>query len=85
MDRQTYVQVDRIEGKLDELLNRSSMLLNIESREIVIGFLDKEVFDEKGLLHHLANDIVLKKFYKDIRTDDTVELEDDEEKEEYSQ
>lgn len=81
MDKQTYIQFDRIEAKIDRIGAGMEVLTGETAEEVVIGFLEKEVYGKDGKLKHLREDVELRKFYDELTEDETPE----ENKEEYSQ
>lgn len=78
MDRITIDQLNRMEQKLDHVIEGQKFAINYENVQTLQGFYEEEIVNEKGELHYLAKDEKLKAFFEGL----IQEEEDQEETEE---
>lgn len=76
MDKQTYQQLDRMEGKINHLIDGVKLVMNLDTVEVLKGFYEEEIENKEGNLHHLNKDPKVKAFF-----DELIEEETDEENE----
>lgn len=77
MDRTTHIQIDRIEEKLDKTIEGIGIIMNLNTNDTILGFLEAEVYSDEGKLKHLAKDDKLQKFYEDLNIESDEVDEDD--------
>lgn len=85
MDRQTYVQLDRIEAKLEHIKDGIHMGLNFDSVDVLQDWYEAEVLAENGKLKHLRNDNILKAFIESLVEEEEPEPEQTQTEDEYKQ
>lgn len=82
MDRETINQLDRIERGVMNSIEGISILMQKSMYDGVKTFIENEVFDKRGSLHHLKGDNKIKEFYDNFvkeEPEEDEELIDDEE------
>lgn len=85
MDKQTYQQIDRIEAKTDKIIEGIGLILTIDNTETITDFIQKEIYQEKGRLTHLAGDRKLQEIYEQLKGQQEENEQQEEEEDEYTQ
>lgn len=80
MDRITIDQLNRMEQKMDSLIEGQKFAINFQGIEILQEFYEDEIVNEEGKLHYLKDDKKLKDFFENLIIEETNE-EMNEEKE----
>ena len=72
MDKQTYMQLDRMEQKIDHAIEGIKLTMNLDSVDTLENWYEEEVLNPKGKLHHLKDDEKLKTFIESlVKTEET--------------
>lgn len=80
MDRITIDQLNRMEQKLDHVIEGQKFAINYENVDTLQGFYEQEILAEEGQLHYLAKDEKVKEFFEGLIQEE--EPEEEEQKEE---
>lgn len=83
MDRITIDQLNRMEQKLDHVIEGQKFALNYESVDTLQGFYEQEIVAEDGKLHYLAKDNKVKEFFENLIQEEQIEEEDTEDKRDF--
>lgn len=73
MDRLTMIQLDKIERTVDEIKRDTQVMTGETAEQVVINFLEQEVYQEEGQLTHLKDDTKLKGFLQELKQEEPEE------------
>lgn len=83
MEKATYIQIDRMEDKINKIAHGQGLLMNLESLDVLQSFYEEEVLSDEGELRHLKSDKKVKDFFENlIKEAEEDEPEDEEGSEE---
>lgn len=74
--RMIYNQQDRIETKIDLLIDRQELHMNLDENDAILSFLEDEVLSEEGRLTHLKEDKNILAIIEELRNEDSDENEE---------
>lgn len=83
MDRDGYAQLNRMEEKIDHMINGQKLHMNLDTVDTLEQFYESEIVDPEGELHYLVKDEKLKAFFENLVEEvpeDEVEEETEEKK-----
>lgn len=76
MDKQGYEQLDRIEQLQQQTHYNTQLQLELDVIDIIKEFIEKEIKDQNGQLHHLNNDTKINEYYKSLNEKETTEQDE---------
>lgn len=82
MDKNAYLQLDRIERNTNEILRRQEAIVDMDGTEILQTFYEEEIANKEGALHYLAKDEKLKSYFEELEIEEDTDNEEQEEEQE---